>query len=865
MGRGSESTNGSARTLRNIGWRYLLRHPWQSVLMVVGIMLGVAVVVSIDLANESASRAFDLSVESVAGRATHEIVGGPQGLDEAIYTWLRRSGLANAEDAVAIAPIVTDMVASPQLGDQPMRLLGVDPFAEAPFRRYLAGEGDTPIGEITAFMTEPGAVLISTDVAERFGLEMGDALTLEVTGRERQVFVAGLLEPSDDLSRRSLNGLILADVATAQEVLARPGVLDRIDVLLPEGDEATAERLAALLPEGVRLQPVAARTGTVEQMTDAFRTNLLALSLLALVVGMFLIYNTMTFSVVQRRPLFGTLRALGVTRREVFWMIVGEAFAVGLLGALLGVGLGILMGQGAVRLVTRTVNDLFYTVSVQGVQAPPVSLVKGLLLGMMATVVTAALPAWEAASVPPRAALSRSDIEARAGALLRWVALGGVAMQIAGAVLLLVPAPGLTLSFAGTFAVVVGAAMLTPLVMRLLLRIATPVMAGVWGLLGRMAPRTVANALSRTSVAVAALMVAVSVTIGITLMVGSFRHTVEVWLEQTLRGDIYISVPGGTQSRPITVVDPAVVEVLEGWPGVVSIDTVRAVEIDSPGGPVEVAAVSSADSVAARQYLAADVPPAQMWERVEQGAVIVSEPFARRAGLPQRGGSVTLYTPQGERTFPVAGIYYDYSSTAGQITMSQHLYREIWGDQSITAVALLLEEGVDADEVTVALQERLAPVQRLLIRPNRALRDDALLVFDQTFAITGALNVLATVVAFVGVLSALLSLQLEKQRELGILRAVGMTVRQLWSLTMLETGIMGAIAGLLSLPTGFALALILIYIINRRAFGWTLQLQVTLGPFVLAMLVAVAAALLAGVYPARRISRMAAADAIRFE
>lgn len=861
----TESTNGSARTLRNIGWRYLMRHPWQSVLMVVGIMLGVAVVVSIDLANESASRAFDLSVESVAGRATHEIAGGPQGLDEAIYTRLRQSGLANAEDDAAVAPIVTDMVTSPQLGDQPMRLLGVDPFAEAPFRHYLAGEDDTPIGEITAFLTEPGAVLLSTDVAARYGLGLGDPLTLEVTGRERQVFVAGLLEPSDDLSRRSLNGLILADVATAQEVLGRAGVLDRIDVLLPEGDEAAASRLDALLPEGVRLQPVAARTGTVEQMTDAFRTNLLALSLLALVVGMFLIYNTMTFSVVQRRPLFGTLRALGVTRREVFWMIVGEALVVGIVGALLGVGLGILMGQGAVRLVTRTVNDLFYTVSVQGVQAPPVSLVKGLLLGMVATVATAALPAWEAASVPPRAALSRSDIETRAGSLLRWVALGGVAMQLAGVALLLLPAPGLTLSFAGTFAVVVGAAMLTPLIMRLLLRLVAPITAWVWGALGRMAPRTVSNALSRTSIAVAALMVAVSVTIGITLMVSSFRHTVEVWLEQTLQGDIYISVPGGTQSRPGTVVDPAVVEALAGWPGVARVDTVRSVEIDSPGGPVEVVAINNPDSGTARQFLSADAPPDETWQAVEGGAVIVSEPFARRAGLPEHGGEVTLYSPGGARTFPVAGIYYDYSSTAGQVMMSQQVYRDTWGDPSITAVALLLEEGVDTDRLTVDLQEGLTPIQQLLIRPNRALRADALLVFDQTFAITGALNVLATVVAFVGVLSALLSLQLEKQRELGILRAVGMTVRQLWGLTMLETGLMGAIAGLLSLPTGFVLALILIYIINRRAFGWTLQLQVAAGPFVLALVVAIAAALLAGVYPARRISRMAAADAIRFE
>jgi putative ABC transport system permease protein len=167
--------------------------------------------------------------------------------------------------------------------------------------------------------------------------------------------------------------------------------------------------------------------------------------------------------------------------------------------------------------------------------------------------------------------------------------------------------------------------------------------------------------------------------------------------------------------------------------------------------------------------------------------------------------------------------------------------------------------------VAEALQARLAPVQRRVVRPNRELRADVLEVFDRTFAITGALQLLATVVAFVGVLSALLSLQLERQRELGILRAIGLTARQLWGLIMVETGLMGGVAGLLSMPTGFTLALILIYIINRRSFGWTLQMQVDPGPFIQAFLVAVIAALLAGIYPAYKMGQIATAEALHAE
>lgn len=899
------------RTLLNIGWRYLARHPWQSGLMILGITLGVAVAVAIDLANASASRAFDLSTEAVTGRATHQIIGGPQGLEESIYVGLRTSGLLRTA-----APVVSAYVSSPQLGDRPLQLLGVDPFAEAPFRSYLAGPQSDAVsftGDLATFLTRPGAAFISSSLAERYGLvpcsdfeptETGERdgsgqlceITLVIAGQARDAFIAGLLEPGtngngpDRLNQRALDGLIMVDLATAQELTGQLGRLDRIDLILPEtcqnidpfarqrslstnpaqGIDADEEcpaagAIRALLPAEAALQPVEARRGTVEQMTAAFRLNLTALSLLALIVGMFLIYNTMTFSVLQRRQLFGTLRCLGVTRQEVFALVTGEALVIGIIGAMLGIFLGVILGQGAVRLVTQTINDLYFTVTVRGVQIPASSLIKGALLGIIATVLTAALPAWEAASVPPRAALSRAGLERKAGQAVTLAAYGGLVLSATGAAVLLAPAGGLGASFAGTFAVIVGFAMLAPLVTKVIMRLAIPLSGRVWGSLGRMAPRNVVASLSRTSVAVAALMVAVSVTIGVSLMVSSFRHTVINWLDQTLQGDIYISAPGMTATRSWTILDPRGVVVASSWPGVERVDLLRSANIESPLGPVHVAATDNPTLAQERIFLAAYGTAEQVQESLANGAVIVSEPLANRVGLPLRGGLVTLYTASGPRDFPVAGIYYDYASSQGLVMMDLRVYRQAWQDESLTALALRLAPGTNADQVADELEAALAPVQHLLVRPNQALRDDVLIVFDRTFAITGALQLLATVVAFIGILSALLSLQLERQRELGILRSVGLTTRQLWGLVMAETGLMGTVAGLLAMPTGFVLSLILVYIINRRSFGWTLQLQTGMEPFVLALFVAVVAALLAGIYPAYRISKIAAAEAMRYE
>ncbi|MBN1372365.1 MAG: FtsX-like permease family protein [Anaerolineaceae bacterium] len=848
------------RVLLRVGWRYLSRHAWQSALMVLGIALGVAVVVAIDLANASAGRAFELSTEALTGKATHQITGGPQGLDEQVYVDLKRGGWSEPA-----APVLSEYISSDVLGGVPIQLLGIDPFADAPFRDFLGEQGGAPLAELTAFLTRPGAVLLARSTAERYGLQAGQAFDITVNGRNKTVFVAGLLEAEDDLSRRALEGVLLADIATAQELTGRMGWLSRVDIILDAERPELAGQLEALLPQGALLVKAEARSSAVERMTEAFRLNLSALSLLALVVGLFLIYNTMTFSVVQRRGLFGTLRCLGVTRREIFAMVLAEAALVGVLGVVLGIGLGIALGKSTVGMVSQTINDLYFTTTVRDTGVPVESLVKGALVGLLATVLTAALPALEAASIPPRAALLRSGLESKARKSSGWAAAGGLAVLGAALLVFQIPSISLVVGFGGTLLTVLGAALLSSAAVVALVWLLAPLTRRLFGLEGRLAPRNLLNSLSRTSVAVTALMVAVAVTIGVGIMIDGFRNTVVLWMEQTLQSDIYLSAPTFTATTPSSPIDAGILARLEAWPGVRRVDLTRSTTVMARQGQVNLTAVRNPDVGQERAFVTLEGSQDDVWEAMGAGGVLVSEPLAYRLGIEAPGTEIELETPAGWQGFRVIGVYYDYASSEGLILMGMDVYRRLWADEAVTAVGLRLEPGQDADAVTRDMQDGLGNGQELLIRPNKNLRADVLEVFDRTFAITVALRVLATVVAFIGVLSALLLLQLEKQREIGILRALGLTGGQLRKMVLVETGMMGLMAGLLAVPVGYALAMILIYVINRRSFGWTLQASVSIEALAQGVLVALVAALLAGIYPALRMSRMAAAEAIRYE
>lgn len=840
--------------------RYLLKHPWQIGLSILGVALGVAVVVAIDLANTSASRAFTLSTETVTGRTTHQIVAGSDTVSEALYERLVTQGIVQQA-----APIVESYVSAAKAGVGPILLFGVDPFAENGFRSFL-GNAPTAQNNFLALLSAPGTGVVSRQTAERVGVDIGGALDLEVNGQPVSVTIIGLLEPQDEASRRALDGMLLTDIATAQELLGRIGQLNRIDLILPEGaaGEQVLAQIQAQLPPGTEIVRPATRSQAIEQLSRAFETNLVALSLLALVVGMFLIYNTVTFSVVQRRGLLGTLRCMGVTRREIFVLVLSEALLLGLIGSTLGVLLGILLGRGLVTLVTQTINDLYFVVNVRGLFITPQTLLKGVFLGLGATLLAAAVPATEASFTPPRTVLRRSSVEERIRRAIPLVTGAGVALLALGAVILLLPSRSLWISFGGLFALVFGCALLTPLVTLLLMQLFRPAGGRLFGLLGRMAARDVVAALSRTSVAIAALMIAMSVTVGVGIMVGSFRQTVISWLNTSLQADIYVSPPGLSAGRVDATLDPAVVDALANAPGVT--DAVRYRNIQARYGEnlVQVLGIDLSER-GQQAYTLVAGSREESWAAFQNGAVLVSEPFAYRYNIPPQGGAITLQTDNGPQTFTVAGVYYDYSSDQGIVIMPLQRFQQLWNDRRISSLSLRVAEGQDVDAVIEQLRQRVAQSQEVVIQSNRGLREGTLVIFDRTFAITSVLQLLATVIAFVGVLSALMALQLERARELGVMRANGLTPRQVWGVVLGQTGLMGFTAGLLALPVGLLVAIVLVYVINRRSFGWTLRIEYPPEVFVQALLLALLAALLAGIYPAFRMARTSPSVALREE
>jgi putative ABC transport system permease protein len=855
--------------------RHLARRPWQIGLAILGVALGVAVVVSIDLANASASRAFSLSTEAVTGRTTHQVIGGPQGLPDSA---LRRLAVdARLAGELPMAPVVEGfgvIPGKPGAGARVLHIHGLDPFSERPFRPYLNGGAGSSEGargstennqvDLSPLLTHPRAGVLSAATARELGVAPGGTFILRVGGMPRTVELAGILEPADESTRRGLSDLLVMDIAAAQELLERPGRIGRIDLIVPEGPagERLLARAAAVLPPGAQILRAEARSRSTEEMTRAFRLNLSALSLLALVCGAFLIYNTMTFSVVQRRTQIGILRALGVTRDQVFSLVLAEAAAVALLGTAAGLGAGILLGRELVRLVTQTINDLYFVLSVRELAVPPLTLAKGAALGIGATLLAALAPAIEATQAPPRAVLTRSALEARLRKALPRATAIGFGLLLLGAVGLALPG-GLLAGFAGLFGVILGCALLAPGATVVLMRLLRPPMGALFGVLGRMSANGVVTALSRTAVAIAALVIAVSVTVGVGVMIDSFRRTVVRWLEDSLRDDVYATVPSRGGGFAGADLDPDVPRRAAALPGVEAVHTVRRVEIPTEKGPIRMIVLGT-DRKGVAGYDLQQGDPDEVWPAfLDGGAVLVSEPFSRRHGV-NAGEALRLPTERGARTFRIAGVYSDFASDQGLVMMSRATWLRYWKDRRLSGFSLALAPGVDPDR-TITRLRAAAGGRALIARPNQALKRLSMQIFDRTFRITGVLRLLAGLVAFIGVLSALMALQLERTRELGVLRANGVTPGQVWQLVTSQTGLMGLAAGLLSIPVGLALAAIMIFVINRRSFGWTIHLEVAPHILLEALLLALAAALLAGLYPAWKMARTSPALALREE
>ncbi len=834
--------------LRRAGYRHQQRHVWQSILSVLGIALGVAVVMAVGLANQSASRAFEITMEQISGRVSHQIIAGSTGLPEQLFTDLR----LRFPDLPS-APVVEGVA---RIGDEQLTLLGLDPLSERPFRNL------TPTGRsgvLNELLTSRDGVLISAYSAARLGLAEGDRISLNIGGSPREAQILALFgQPGE----AALDGVLVTDIAIAQTLLQQFGTLDRIDLAL---DPEQVARLRDWLPAGVRLVETERRTAAMADMSQAFQTNLTAMSLLALLVGGFLIYNTATFSVLQRRRQFGIMRLLGATRSEVFRAILAEQMLIGLVGTLVGMGAGILLARELLWLVTRTINDLYFALTVSQLDLSPRILLTGTLLGLVTTFIAASVPAWEATRSSPQSVNRRSVIERRSHRALPWLLLTGVAGMIGGVLLVQASERSLLLGFAALFCFIMGYCLLVPTLVPPIARLLQYPLKWLFGTIGRLASRGIDATLSRTGPAIAALTLAIAATIGMGIMVESFRDTVGQWLAQTVQGDIYVTAPHSASKRASAPLPAGLLEQVQALPGVADLSSGRHVTLEGDSGPVNLLAIGLASGSYRGFHFKGETLP-DLWERFSSGdLVLISEPYAYHNRL-RVGDSLALLAPNGVVNFTIGGIFFDYGSDRGLVVMPREHYARLWHDEQITTLGIYLQADQPIEPLLTRIKQLTGKSERpLQVRANREILEQSLEIFDRTFTITRVLRLLVIAVAFVGILSAMMALQLERAREHAILRATGLTPGQLLGQVILQTLLMGLMAALLAMPLGWLMAEILIHVINLRAFGWSMPSQLSPTILVEAVGFALIAALLAGLYPSLRMARTRPALALREE
>ncbi|MDG2316530.1 MAG: FtsX-like permease family protein [Gammaproteobacteria bacterium] len=833
------------RLLGSAATRFYLKRPWQLFLAITGISLGVAVYVGVDLANDSARRAFELSASLITGQTTHHLVGVGGDIPNSLYQDLRlKHGLQLA------APIIEDEIRLTQAPSREFTVIGIDPLKEPSFRgfsSFVPGDGTT----LRQLIAEPATILAPESLMLELGLQVGSELDLIFENTQKTVQIIGPVTEIS-LAEEGATTPIVMDIATAQELLDRK-TISRIDLIL---SDIEAEKISSLGLSGVVLVNANDRNSSFDELARAFRINLTALSLLALLVGIFLIYATMSFAVIQRRKTFGVLRAIGVSRNQLLMGILVEAFLIGSIATILGLLLGHQLAKILVDLVLQTVGDFYFRSNVAAANPPPWLYAKGLVLGLGTSLLAAAAPALDAARTSPHAAMSRSALERSALKLTDRAALFSIPIMAAALALLGLSTRSLFVGFAGLFFIIAASALLVPTTTRIFAKVVEPIFEYIFGIAGSLAARGVSTSLSRTGVATAALSVAVATVIGIGLMVNSFRISVEEWLSGTLTADIYLSTEADN------AITTSQIEAINISPGVLGTSVTRFTRI-----PTEIGEVS----------LRAQMPGPQGWgvtvnDQVPQAieklgsnqGILISEPLAFRRNLTP-GDELYLPTIQGQKPFIILGFFRDYNTNVGTVLMPLEMYRTYWQDEMVNGVGIYINPRADRNNTVSGIRGILGNNSTIRMRSNDFIRERSLSIFDQTFKITEVLRILAGLVAFLGLASALMSIELERGREVAVLRAMGIAPRQIGILTLSQTTLLGLASGLFAMPLGIIMAGLLIFVINLRSFGWSMNLELSSQPLLLGLLLAVTASILAGIYPAMRAVKSGVATQLRDE
>ena len=823
------------------------KDPARALLTVAAVALGVAVIVAVDLASEASMGSFRSSMESLQGSASYEItqVGG---IPETVY-----GELVRLEGPLAFSPRIESFALLPDTGEQ-VPLFGVDLVGDT----MLGSAGTMPRLELAELLGGSSAWVTAS-----LGLSPGETLELVAGDHRLELQVQGVLDPASAAAGR----FVLMDIAPAQRALGRMGRLDRIYVYTRGDERDWSAVLAPLLPPAASILPAGTGSEDSRRMLSAFRWNLRMMSYATILVGAFLIYNTVSAYIVRRRQQIGIVRAVGASRAMVRAAFLFEGAVFGVLGVAAGLVLGRLLAIGAVDAVGHTVSSLYVSSTPGEIAFRPWTIAVAAVAGLGVSVLSAWWPAREAAGVAPTEAMAGATLDYRIRAAgHRSTAAAIVLAVLAAASCLMPPAGRIPIGGYAALVFLIGAAaMISPRVSLLVLGLGGRRLAARFGVIAGIAARGLAASLGRASVIVAAMAVATALIVGMAVMVGSFRETVVDWVGYRLQADFYVSPAGGGGRGASPTMSEDAAAPLEAVPGVADVGRYRTYPVRYRGIPATLglAEVRLYDRYSGIRFLEGPEPEA-IWPRLAAGeSVIVSELFSYRHGVH---ADDTILLPLGAEMVElrVAGVFYDYSGERGFVIGDRNALLRHLPDRRVSSLSVYLEPDADFEESREALVRAVSD-HEVVVTPSRTLRERSIEIFDRTFAITYALEIIAVFVAILGMAEALLNLVFDRRVEIAQLRMHGASMGQIRGLILVQAGLLGLAACVLGLVLGVAWSQVNLLVIHKQSFGWSIQLHWPVAFLAGALGLVLAASVASGLYPARMGARLNPVEVLRGE
>ncbi len=849
------------RLLRLISWPYLKKHAVRSLLTVIGIVLGVAVFVAMHTANQAVFFAFERTVDRIAGAAQLQVTAGEAGFPEEVLERVQ----AIPEVQVAV-PVIEAPAGTRLSGQGNILILGVDMTGDRSLREYDLESGDEAvIDDPLVFLAQPDSIIITNEFSERNNLDVGDRLTLSTMVGDKPFRVRGIMR-SGGLTSAFGGNLAIMDIYAAQQVFGRGRRFDRIDLKLRDGVAVDAGQasIRKVLGVGFDVEPPASRGQQLESTLAVYAISMNVSSVFALFIGMFIIYNSFSIAVTQRRSEIGILRALGAPRRQIRNLFLIESAASGLLGSIAGIALGIVMARGMVGSISNMLEGIYGVAErAEEVSADPRLLAAAIAIGITTSMIAAWLPARSASRVDPVQALQKGKYQVLTAGENRARRLAAAVLMTVALVMLWV---GTSIWFyAGYTLIILAALMLVPTVALWFSRVLKPVLKWLRPVEGALAADSLIQSPRRTSGAVAALMLSLGQVIGLGGIGRESYNSIVDWLNTALNPDLFVSGSQNLSDRTFRF-PKALADSIIAIPGVEDVQHVRSLRVHIGGGPVMVIAIDTAsfERRAHRPTVAEDPRGMYPMARAGQG-VIVSDNFARLQ-RKQVGDRVDIPTPGGLLSLPIAGIITDWSDQQGSVFLDRAVYEQYWQDDTVNVFRVYVTPGTDPQAVRQRLLERLSPNHpRLLVLTNAEVRSWVLKLTEQWLQLTYSQVFIAVIVAILGIVNTLTVSIIDRKRELGVLRAVGGFRRQIRQTVWMEAVAIGLVGLALGLLFGGANLYFLLQITGRDLSGMHLPYRYPFSIAAMLLPTILAAAFFSALWPAESAVRTSLVEALEYE